>query len=1021
MKKKFLLTILTVSISLSSSNLLKAQCHINDWSALKALYENTGGDNWTDRSGWDWMIDNRSTQPANCDLSLLHKIELGLDGRVSKVLLYVNNLTGTLPTELENLASLKVLALYGNQITGSIPSEIGNLTNLKELHLVGNKLTGKIPPEIANLQNLSRLFLNSNQLSGNIPNQIMCMQALDTLILSDNQFTGGIPLCSNTNFQSNLTELLLHNNKLSGSIPNDINKLSKLKKLLLSNNQLTGTIPKEIADLTDLFRLYIANNLLSGSIPPEIGYMPSLKELFLNDNKLTGNIPQSFTNLTTLEQFWLSNNGFSGSIPSFLSNLINLKFLYLTNNYFSGAIPTSFCNMPNLQKLGLTDNFLNGAIPNCLGNMLSLQELWLGSNYLSGNIPQNLLTKPNLRMSITNNFFNCNQVNAFVTNNQFASTKPIYYAPQNYRPLNYDNISSQVFETSSPATLMADLPWATTETVSYQWYRNGTLIPNATSATHFINAVQPSNVGRYTLHLKITDCPLGFAEVEFVSNPIYVILEGYDENGQQIEYNQIMVEFNSPESTSVYETAILQGKGWVKEQCNCNRELYLWQFQTTEKATEALVAIDRKIETVKDNDKSVIDGGFNNLIELNAPNRGNVAYDVLSNLTGNYPDEVTIFLLDTGLDETGINATPYLIQNAPVDNCYNVNPASGYNYTNTTLNNNYEDNVWHGNFGFTAITGVLNQSNNINIVPLKVFNELGKGNLFDLTCAVYHAIDHNADIINISAGFKGQSSAILNNAINLARKQGVFICAAAGNDALNIDVSPQFPASYAGQYQLFYDDNGIDVIDSVRYDNVISVASINADNVWSNFSNYGPNSVTISAYGENIHSYGLGGNDVVASGTSMATYFVTRELALEISKNKNRSYQQIWSEFYNNSLIPNNSTLGKTRTGRCLDVPVQVASIGGCIDQNSCNYFEFATYNDGSCNEPCGYDCISSINLQQVVSGGVYSAVQTLECNAPILLNSSVKFYAGQVISLNSGFSTKQSQSFSAIIENCSN
>lgn len=30
-----------------------AQCHIDDWSGLKALYDNTDGDNWENRDGWD--------------------------------------------------------------------------------------------------------------------------------------------------------------------------------------------------------------------------------------------------------------------------------------------------------------------------------------------------------------------------------------------------------------------------------------------------------------------------------------------------------------------------------------------------------------------------------------------------------------------------------------------------------------------------------------------------------------------------------------------------------------------------------------------------------------------------------------------------------------------------------------------------------------------------------------------------------------------------------------------------------
>jgi len=292
-----------------------------------------------------------------------------------------------------------------------------------------------------------------------------------------------------------------------------------------------------------------------------------------------------------------------------------------------------------------------------------------------------------------------------------------------------------------------------------------------------------------------------------------------------------------------------------------------------------------------------------------------------------------------------MEVSDYLINNAPVDNCYQVNQASGYNYTNDSIDVNYTDEVWHGTFGFHAITNELNQPDNIEIVPLKIFDENGEGSLFDMTCAIYHAIDHNANIINISAGYQGQHSGILENAINYARENNVFICTAVGNDSLDIDVTPQYPAYFAGQYHYIYDDAGLSIIDSIQYDNVISIASIDSEDNLSGFSNYGAESVTLSAYGENIHSYGLEGDDVVASGTSMATYFVSRELALEIATNKNRSYQQIWVAFENNYLIDNTASSGKTITGKQLNVPYEIAEIEGCMDESSCNYFEFATRN----------------------------------------------------------------------------
>jgi len=76
---------------------------------------------------------------------------------------------------------------------------------------------------------------------------------------------------------------------------------------------------------------------------------------------------------------------------------------------------------------------------------------------------------------------------------------------------------------------------------------------------------------------------------------------------------------------------------------------------------------------------------------------------------------------------------------------------------------------------------------NMKVVPLKVFDKNGRGTLFNFVCALYHAIDHDADIINISAGYSGQASGILEEAIALAHSKGQFIVTATGNEGLNID------------------------------------------------------------------------------------------------------------------------------------------------------------------------------------------------------------------------------------------
>jgi len=62
-----------------------------------------------------------------------------------------NDLTGSIPAEIELLTNLTYLNLGYNQLIGPIPSEIGNLTNLHLLDLRDNQLTETIPESICDL------------------------------------------------------------------------------------------------------------------------------------------------------------------------------------------------------------------------------------------------------------------------------------------------------------------------------------------------------------------------------------------------------------------------------------------------------------------------------------------------------------------------------------------------------------------------------------------------------------------------------------------------------------------------------------------------------------------------------------------------------------------------------------------------------------------------------------------------------------------------------------------------------
>ena len=228
---------------------------------------------------------------------------------LTRLYLYINQLTGAIPTELGSLTNLTELHLSFNRLTGAIPTELGSLTNLTELHLARNQLSGSIPTELGNLTNLTQLSLARNQLSGSIPTEL---GNLTQLYLSGNQLSGAIP--TDLGSLTNLTLLRLNNNQLSGAIPTELGSLTNLVVLGLSRNQLTGAIPTELGSLTNLRRLYLYGNQLTGAIPTELLDVEQLEVLGFdyNENGTDAAIALTAGGLTSPITWTLSRND-SGS------------------------------------------------------------------------------------------------------------------------------------------------------------------------------------------------------------------------------------------------------------------------------------------------------------------------------------------------------------------------------------------------------------------------------------------------------------------------------------------------------------------------------------------------------------------------------------------------------------------------------------------------------------------------------------------------------------------------------------
>ena len=352
--------------------------------ALVALYNATGGPNWTNNANWV------SSQPVG----LWHGVTTDPSGRVVGLSLHENGLSGEIPTELGNLASLTNLVLRGNGLIGEIPTELGSLANVRVLDLSGNQLTGGIPAELGSLSNLTTLALGENPLTGHIPTELGTLTNLEQLWLNGNGLTGAIP--AELGSLTSLTVLVLGGNRLTGPIPTWLGGLSNLKLLVLSENQLTGPIPTELGGLANLESLGLWGNLLTGSIPSQLGSLANLQVLYLSGNQLTGGIPTELGSLSNLKELYLPDNQLTGEIPPELGSLTNLTTLVLWGNDLTGDMPSWPDNLSNLEVLSLSKNRLTGEIPPALGSLTSLTTLALGENPLTGHIPTELGTLTNL-------------------------------------------------------------------------------------------------------------------------------------------------------------------------------------------------------------------------------------------------------------------------------------------------------------------------------------------------------------------------------------------------------------------------------------------------------------------------------------------------------------------------------------------------------------------------------------------------------------------------------------------------
>ena len=335
--------------------LRRGQCPpLSDRGILIALYDATGGPEWTN-SG-DWLTD--------APLGEWYGVSTDAGGRVVGLDLQSNGLEGPIPRELGGLAELETLILFENELTGSIPPELGTLAKAKLVVLAANQLSGPIPAELGGLADVQELHLNGNQLTS-VPPELGGLAELAVLSLASNELTS---LPRELGELGNLWALLLQRNQLA-SVPPELGGLAKLEELHLFFNEL-ASVPRELGELGSLRFLDLEGNQLT-SVPAELGGLAELVVLSLASNELTS-LPRELGALGSLRFLFLQSNQLA-SVPGELGGLAELAVLSLASNELT-SLPQELSELDNLQELYLDGNRLTD-IPPGLGRGASAKRL----------------------------------------------------------------------------------------------------------------------------------------------------------------------------------------------------------------------------------------------------------------------------------------------------------------------------------------------------------------------------------------------------------------------------------------------------------------------------------------------------------------------------------------------------------------------------------------------------------------------------------------------------------------------
>jgi hypothetical protein len=247
---------------------------------------------------------------------------------------------------------------------------------------------------------------------------------------------------------------------------------------------------------------------------------------------------------------------------------------------------------------------------------------------------------------------------------------------------------------------------------------------------------------------------------------------------------------------------------------------------------------------------------------------------------------VIVAVIDTGIDRDHpdirdhIWTDPGEVPGDSIDNDNDglVDDVFGWNFLDSTqdtmeLRASAQTSIaGHGTFiaGLIALIAP-----NAKIMPIRAFSPDGVSDAFSVAQGIKYAVDHGAQVINLSFG-STEDTPVMHDAVIYAHQRGVLLVAAVGNEDKGNDTAPQFPANWSVE--------------------VMGIAALDNSNRKASFSNFGTN-VSVSAPGVNLVSLYPQINNApdyaTWSGTSFAAPLATAEAALILEDNPRRNARDV--------------------------------------------------------------------------------------------------------------------------------